>query len=86
MKADVMDIAVLQCRAASNWQMQSFGTKLACPPIQAHHSAMAHVPRGGGKSMNKHIWHKNSFGFWFAFCICLSAYVGWLMMHFKIIR
>lgn len=36
--------------------------------------------------MNKHIWNKDSVGFWLAVCIYLSASVGWLMVHFHIVR
>jgi hypothetical protein len=39
-----------------------------------------------GVGMNKHMWHKDSFGFWLAVCIYLSASAGWLMVHFQIIR
>lgn len=35
--------------------------------------------------MNKHIWHKDSTGFWLAVCVYLSAFVGWLMVHFQIV-
>lgn len=36
--------------------------------------------------MNKHIWHKDSIGFWFSVCVYFSASVGWLMVHFQIVR
>ena len=39
-----------------------------------------------GVGMNKHMWNKDSFGFWLAVCIYLSASAGWLMVHFQIVR
>ncbi len=30
----------------------------------------------------KPLWHKDSYGFWLAVCIAISALAGWLMVHF----
>jgi hypothetical protein len=36
--------------------------------------------------MKKHIWDKDSIDFWLAVYVGLSAFVGWLMVHFQIVR
>jgi hypothetical protein len=38
-----------------------------------------------GGDMTKPVWHKNSYGFWLAACIYISATAGWLMMHFQLL-
>lgn len=35
--------------------------------------------------MNKHLWDKNSHGFWLGVCVYISASAGWLMEHFHLL-
>jgi hypothetical protein len=35
--------------------------------------------------MTKPFWDKNSYGFWLAVCVEISASAGWLMVHFRVV-
>lgn len=60
--------------------------KLACSCVLrmgASSASGTHTISGG--DMTKPVWHKNSYGFWLAACIYISATAGWLMVHFQLL-